>query len=110
MVVASFIALPAGASVISITNNTGGWDLVDLYLAPFGARTWGEDRLQEDSTLTEGETWTMEVPAGVYSIRVVDVDGDTYTRLSLPVMDAIEWAVTLDNLDGSPGVGGASSG
>jgi hypothetical protein len=96
--------------VISITNTTGGWDLVDLYLAPFGARTWGEDRLQGDSTLTEGDTWTMEVPAGVYSIRVVDVDGDTYTRLSLPVMDTLEWVVTLDDLDGASGAGGASSG
>ncbi len=44
---------------------------------------------------------TIELPTGIYSIRLIDEDGDTYTRRNTPVMGAVEWAVTLDDLDGS---------
>ncbi len=94
------LALPAAAATITIENATGGWDIVTVYLAPYGASNWGQDRLG-DSTLTEGETIALEVPAGMYSLRLVDEDGDMYTRLSVPVMGRYVWEVTLDDLDGS---------
>lgn len=94
------LSAQAGASSLEIVNSTGGWDLMTVYVSPFGSTGWGEDRLG-DSTLTEGETLTIELPTGIYSIRLIDEDGDTYTRMNTPVMGAVEWAVTLDDLDGS---------
>lgn len=96
------LAAAAAASTIEITNSTGGWDLMTVYVSPYGSSSWGQDRLG-DSTLTDGESVAVEVPAGIYSIRVIDEDGDTYTRLNTPVMGDLEWAVTLDDLDGSSG-------
>ena len=90
----------AGASSLRIVNSTGGWDLMTVYVSPFGATGWGENRLG-DSTLTEGGSMTIELPVGIYNIRLIDEDGDTYTRRNTPVMGAVEWAVTLDDLDGS---------
>lgn len=100
--VAGLTAAAAAASSLEITNNTGGWDLMTLYVSPYGATSWGEDRLG-DSTMTEGEIVTLQLTTGVYSIRVIDEDGDTYTRLNTPIMGAVEWAVTLDDLDASEG-------
>ncbi|MDM7992530.1 MAG: hypothetical protein QUS11_04395 [Candidatus Fermentibacter sp.] len=92
------LAAQASASSLAITNTTGGWDMMSVYISPFGAAGWGENRLG-DSTLTEGETLSIELPTGIYSIRLIDEDGDTYTRLNSPVMGSVEWAVTLDDLD-----------
>lgn len=94
------LAAAAAASTIEITNSTGGWELMTVYVSPYGSTSWGQDHLG-DSTLTEGESVAIEVPAGIYSIRVIDEDGDTYTRLNTPVMGDLEWSVTLDDLDGS---------
>jgi hypothetical protein len=88
------------AASLEITNNTGGWDLMTVYVSPYGASGWGEDRLG-DSTLTEGESVTLQLTAGIYSIRAIDIDGDTYTRMNIPILNEVEWAVTLDFLDGS---------
>ncbi|NLP04643.1 hypothetical protein GX411_01655 [Candidatus Fermentibacteria bacterium] len=103
------IAAAAAAGTVVIENSTGGWDIIHVYIAAFGARTWGADRL-EDSVLADGDAWSLRVPSGIYSIRLVDEDGDTYTRMSVPVMDTLRWEVTLEDLDGSIPSTGVSSG
>jgi len=97
------------AGVITITNTTGGWDITDVYVVSFGACSWGADRL-DGTTLSEGQEWQLEVPMGIYNIRVIDTDGDTYTKTAVPVMEAFDWSVTLDDLDGSPSSGPVYSG
>jgi hypothetical protein len=97
------------AGVITVSNTTGGWDLTGIYLTSFGARSWGENRI-DGSTISEGQEWRIEVPMGIYNIRLVDTDGDTYTRTAVPVMESFDWAVTLDDLDGSQPSGSVYSG
>jgi hypothetical protein len=105
---AAAAALACGAS-LTITNSTGGWDIMSVYVAPYGSTTWGADRLG-DSLLAEGGELQLDLPAGVYAVRVIDEDGDTYTRLSIPVMTASVWEVTLDDLDGGYYSTGGSGG
>jgi len=88
----------AQAATIRIVNGTGGWDFTDIYVSNFCSRDWGANRLA-DSTLTEGGEWRLQVPAGIYNIRLIDEDGDTYTRTGVPVMEAYDWTATLDDLD-----------
>jgi len=102
VLVLALFAAGTQAGVIRITNNTGGGDLTSIYLSPFGARSWGENRLTEGD-LVEGAELRLEVPSGIYSIRAVDVDGDTYTRLAVPIMEELVWSVTLDDLDAAAG-------
>lgn len=108
-IVLAAAAAVACAASLTITNATGGWDIMSVYVAPYGSATWGADRLG-DSLLTEGDELVIELPAGVYAIRVIDEDGDTYTRLNAPVMTASEWEVTLDDLDGGYYSTGGSGG
>lgn len=103
------IAAAAAAGTVVIENSTGGWDIVRVYIAAFGARTWGPDRL-EGTVLEDGDAWSLEVPSGIYSIRLVDEDGDTYSRMSVPVMDTLRWEVTLEDLDSNVPSTGFSSG
>lgn len=103
------IAAAAAAGTVVIENSTGGWDIVRVYIAAFGARTWGPDRL-EGTVLEDGDAWSLGVPSGIYSIRLVDEDGDTYSRMSVPVMDTLRWEVTLEDLDSNVPSTGFSSG
>lgn len=103
------IATVAAAGTVVIENSTGGTDIVHVYVASFGARTWGADRLG-DSVLADGDAWSLRIPSGIYGIRLVDEDGDTYTRMSVPVMDTLRWVVTPEDRDGAIPSTGFSSG
>ena len=67
---------------VRIVNRTG-FSVYYVYLSPSTDNGWGVDRLGAD-ILTNGQTLYMPPLSGqLYDIRLVDVDGDTYTKYAV---------------------------
>jgi hypothetical protein len=86
---------------LRIINGLGRWDIHFVYISPASARSWGEDQLDDDQTLSSGESETWSVDGGEYDLRCKDEEEDTYTSydVCIPTGMLVEWRVTLDNLD-----------
>jgi hypothetical protein len=87
----------AFASTVRVDNNTGGWDIYEVYVTPAGSDSWGDDLLGSD-IIASGETGEFQVDPGHYDIMLVDEDGDMYEKFSVNILFRHVWKVTLDDL------------
>lgn len=87
------------APTIKITNNTG-FTIYYLYMAPTSHSRWGDDLLGP-MTIPHGQTFDTGVPAGTtrYDIRLVDEDGDTYTKWDVDVSQSAAVEFTIWDID-----------
>jgi hypothetical protein len=100
-VVCSVSAAPKGPK-ISLKNSTG-YEIAEIYISPTDWDGWGDDYLV-NTTLDDGDTFTTNLPvplseADVYDIQFVDVEGDFYTRIEIPVKGGDTIEITMDHLD-----------
>jgi hypothetical protein len=56
---------------------------------------WGEDRLDDDEFLEDGESKTFDVDEGCYDIRVIFVGGASETQLDNQIDDGEEFVYTV---------------
>ena len=87
----------AAASSVRIENQTGGWDIQDVYVSPFGSDSWGENLLGDD-VIVPGDTAEFRVEPGMYDLMLVDEDGDMYEKFGVCILFRMVWRVTLDDL------------
>ena len=78
-----FPAVTAQASDVTLTVvNSTGFTVLHVYVSPAKAGAWGSDMLG-NAVLEDGESLAVRVRNGArYDIRLVDVDGDTYTKVN----------------------------
>ena len=89
--------------VISIVNNTG-YTVFCVYISPSDYEDWGEDLLDSDEVLYDGETFTCQLPQPLskvkaYDILLEDEDGDTYSKWHISVAANPRVIFTFDDLD-----------
>jgi len=103
LITAALAMLIAGCAApkqapVTIVNDLGAWDIVEIYIDK-SADPWGSNRIP-NSILTPGESVVINVPIGQYDIRIVDEDGDPYTRWNVQIpIEGYTWNVTLAHLD-----------
>ena len=56
---------------------------------------WGEDRLDDDEFLEDGESKSFDVDSGCYDIRVIFVGGESRTSLDNQIDDGEEFVYTV---------------
>lgn len=98
-------SLVSGAT-LEITNGTGEWDFNYVYVSLSSSSSWGNNQLEEDEYLLPGDSVEFEIQDGTYDLKIIDEDGDSYTRWSVAIEDTYEWIVTLDYLDNRCGPSG----
>ena len=87
----------AHATVLRVENETGGWDIEEVYVTPAGSCDWGENLL-ESEIIADGTASEFHMNPGVYDVMLVDEDGDMYEKFSLNIVLRHVWEVTLDDL------------
>jgi len=85
------------ASSIRIDNDTGGWDMEEVYAVPAGSGSWGENLLGFE-IIAHGSTGQLSLEPGAYDLMLVDEDGDMYEKFNVPILFTYVWSVTLDDL------------
>jgi hypothetical protein len=103
VIVLAFILLPfasfAQEYYVEITNNTG-YTITELYVSPTTLEDWEADILA-GSTINTGDTRRVDLTgyeSPLFDIKLVDVDGDSYTYMSVDVSER-DIVATLDDLD-----------
>lgn len=103
LIVLSFLLLPfasfAQEYYVDITNNTG-YTITELYISQTTAEDWEADILA-GSTINTGDTRRVDLTgyeSPLFDIKLVDVDGDSYTYMSVDVSER-DIVATLDDLD-----------
>ncbi len=98
-----FLLLPfasfAQEYYVDITNNTG-YTITELYISPTTSEDWEADIL-DGSTINAGDTRRVDLTgyeSPLFDIKLVDVDGDSYTYMSVDVSER-DIVATLDDLD-----------
>jgi len=82
---------------VKITNDLGAWNIEEVYV-DLSAGPWGVNRISE--VMEPADEALITVPAGTYDIKLVDEDGDTYTRTNIVIgAEGYTWAVTLSDID-----------
>ena len=74
---------------ITIVNNTG-YTVWHVYISSNASGSWGSDRLGRDQVLRNGQSLRVNLPHPIdvvnrYDIRLVDSDGDSYTKMNVRV-------------------------
>jgi hypothetical protein len=85
------------ASSIRIDNDTGGWDMEEVYAVPAGSDSWGENLLGFE-VIRDGATSEFTLEPGMYDLMLADEDGDMYEKFNVPILFTYVWKVTLDDL------------
>jgi hypothetical protein len=89
--------------MITIVNNTG-YTVYFVYLSPTSDTEWGPDRLARDQILYNGQSVALRLPVPIsitnrYDIRLVDLDGDSYTKYNVLVSANSRIVFTFDDFD-----------
>ena len=65
---------------IDLSNDTG-FEILYLFVSPADSEMWGVDQMDAETTLADGGTISLLLPAVElrYDIHAVDEDGDSYT-------------------------------
>ena len=87
-------AVSAEAVTARIINNTG-YTIYYLYVSRSDSGDWGPDRLGS-SVLNSGEDFRVDVQPGLYDIRLVDSDGDSYTLMNRGRSDGQNWYIEFN--------------
>ncbi len=90
-----------GDATITINNELGSWDLFYCYASSTEDGDWGEDRFGSE-IISADESFTFNVPAGDYDIKVIDDEDDEYVLWDVYVgADGFVWDVELSDMDNS---------
>jgi hypothetical protein len=82
---------------VTITNDLGAWEIEEVYV-DLCDDPWGANRITE--VMEQSDVTTIRVPAGTYDIKIVDEDGDSYTRSDIVIgSEGYGWEVTLSDID-----------
>nr|AGS52038.1 hypothetical protein [uncultured bacterium contig00008] len=86
---------------VTIVNNTG-YTVWYVYFGPVTDTSWGEDKLDGNETLNNGQsrTFTLLYPlseADMYDFRLVDLDGDSYIKWDILVSNNATVEFTFDD-------------
>ncbi|MCL2042877.1 MAG: serine protease [Treponema sp.] len=88
-------------TIITAVNRTGYTGFY-LYISPTSSDAWGPDRLGE-SILSNRQSITLQnIPASSnnrYDVRLIDSDGDSYTKWNVLIMPNERVEFTFDDLD-----------
>jgi len=87
---------------ITIVNDTG-YTVLWVGVSETTSDTWGQDRLASDEVLSNGQSVIVQLSQQInrvnnYDIRLIDSDGDEYTKMNLTVSDNSEIVFTSDDL------------
>ena len=85
-----------------ITNNTG-YRVKNVFVSKTGEQGWGKDFLS-GRILLAGESFVInlvdyDAAKPQYNIRLIDVDGDSYTRLSQRIRKGNKVRIEASHLD-----------
>jgi len=95
---ATLVSGCGGQVQVKITNDLGAWNIEEINIDPAEDSEWSANRISE--IMEPGDEVTIGVAAGTYDIRIVDEDGDPYTRWDVVIgSDGYDWAVTLSDID-----------
>ena len=88
---------------ITIVNNTG-YTVFNVHISCVTSTTWGADRLGASEVLSNGRSVTLNLPAPLrtsnrYDIRLIDSDGDTYTKRNVTVSNNSRIVFTIRDID-----------
>jgi len=87
---------------ITIVNNTG-YTIWYVYVAPSNSDEWGEDILEPDEILSDGETFTYRLSQPLskvksYDIGLEDLDGDIYIKWDVSIANNSRIVFTFDDI------------
>ena len=90
-------------SSITIANRTG-YRIDYIYISPSTSDSWGEDFLGSSETLVNNQSATFRLPEPLnvtnrYDIRVIDLDGDSYTKMNVLVTQNMTIEFTFNDFD-----------
>jgi hypothetical protein len=85
-------------ATLTITNNTGFTMLLVLF-SEAGDDEWGPNRLDTDEVLENRSSRSWTVRPGTYDIRLVDGEGDTFTKAAVSVKDSVTVRFRIIDLD-----------
>jgi len=89
----------SGSSRLILCNALGDWIVTGLYHRNSGTENWSENHLAA-SCIEPKEMYSLLLDPGVYDIRIVDEDNDSYTRHDIEVSDAgSRWSISMADLD-----------
>lgn len=72
--------------MVSFTlQNATEYDFYYVYISSSDTDSWGEDRLGDAGILYNGQSWTFNLPAGTYDIKVIDEDEDECVTMGVTV-------------------------
>ena len=82
-------ATTTGSASITIVNRTG-FPVNALNIMPATETSWGQNRLSSNQTINSGQSVSVRLPYPLnqvsrYNIRLVDTDGDIYTKRNVQV-------------------------
>jgi hypothetical protein len=92
----------SGTPSVRIFNRTG-YHVWYAYVSPSSSSEWGRDVLGDD-VLMNGENVTVRLsrpldPQHKYDIRLVDSDGDTYTKMGVDIRGNLDLDFTILDID-----------
>ena len=95
-------AAPRG-EMITIVNNTG-YPIMGALIRPFSSSAWGENRLEVNQIISNGESVTLPLPLPLdtvnrFDIRLTDTDKDTYTKVKAAISASGRIVFTFDDFD-----------
>jgi hypothetical protein len=85
---------------VRIVNSTG-YLVYNVYVVAVPAQSWGDDKLGS-GILPSGNSVSISLPSSStnrYSIRLKDLDGDTYTKRNIPISNNQTTTFTLQDMD-----------
>ena len=90
--------------LITIVNKTG-YTIYFLYISRTDADGWEKDVLGESGIILDDDSFNLRLPypisvANRYDIRLVDKDGDTYTKWNVLIKPNTEIIFAIDDIDG----------
>ena len=83
-------AAPAKTTIAIEVQNLTSYTLEDLYISLSSASDMGDDLLNANSTMREGQSFEFDIPASEsnkYDITAIDEAGDTYFFTLVPLLD-----------------------
>jgi len=88
---------------ITIVNNTG-YTIWYVYISETTIDSWGQDRLADDEVLDNDASVSLQLPYPInvvnrYDIKLIDLDGDSYTKMDVLVSANSRIVFTFDDYD-----------
>jgi hypothetical protein len=89
-----------GNTIVPVVNNTG-YEGYYLYASPSSSDSWGSDQLGTTDTLSSGSSVRITLAdSGDYDFKLVDSDGDSYTKMGYSVSNGSQIEFTMGDYDG----------